>query len=205
MRTATIVGVVSAGALAGLVLVHDPALAHGKHAKAGAAMNAKTFVDHAAQGGLAEVELGKLATEKASNGDVKQFGQRMVDDHSKAGDELSGLASSKGIPAPTSVTSPKERATIDRLSKLSGPAFDRAYMQAMVADHDHDVSEFKRYAEHGDDAELKAWAQKTLPTLEEHQRMAKSTAANVGAGKAHSSRHHASANRHASAETNTER
>jgi len=189
MRTAALVGVMSAGALAGLVLAHDPALAHQKHARASAKVSAKTFVDHAAEGGLAEVELGKLAADQATNADVKQFAHKMVDDHSKAGDELSGLASSKGIPAPTTVTSPKGRATIDRLSKLSGPAFDRAYMQAMVADHDHDVNEFKSYVAHGDDAELKAWAEKTLPTLEEHQRLAKQTAANVGAVKNRPNRH----------------
>jgi len=98
MRTAVLVGVVA------LVLAHDPALAHQKHARASAPMNAKTFVDHAAEGGLAEVGLGKLAADKAARADVKQFGQRMVDDHSKAGDELSGLASSKGIPAPSTGT-----------------------------------------------------------------------------------------------------
>jgi putative membrane protein len=188
MRRSRIVTILSAGALASVMVLAGPAQARPKHG-GGAAPNAKTFVDEAAQGGLAEVELGKLAADRAASPDVKQFGQRMVDDHSKANDELARLASSKGITAPTSVTNPKDQAMIDRLEKLSGSAFDRAYMQAMVSDHDHDVGAFKHYAEHGDDGDLKAWAQKTLPTLEEHDRMAKTTAASVGATQVRHSRH----------------
>ena len=71
---------------------------------------------------------------------------------------------------------------MDRLGKLSGPEFDRAYMQAMVTDHNHDVSAFQKYSRSGSDPEVKAWAAKTLPTLEEHQQMAKQAAAKVGAG-----------------------
>jgi putative membrane protein len=152
---------------------------HGKHAKQGGATSTQEFVKHAAQGGMAEVELGRIAADKASDPDVKQFGQRMVDDHSKANDELKNLASSKGIQLPAK-TDPKHQALIDRLNKLSGQEFDRAFMQAMTTDHNHDVAEFQRYARSGSDPEVKAWAEKTLPTLQDHQQLAKQTASKVG-------------------------
>jgi putative membrane protein len=138
----------------------------------------KAFVMEAARGGLAEVELGRLAADKAGNADVKQFGQRMVDDHSKANDELKGLASQKNITLPTE-TDAKHKATQARLSKLSGDAFDKAYMADMVADHNKDVAAFTRASKTSKDADLKAWAGKTLPTLQEHQKMAKDVAAKV--------------------------
>ena len=128
------------------------------------------FVTEAATGGMAEVELGKLATEKASNADVKKFGQRMVDDHGKANDELKSLAQSKQITLPAAVDA-KHKATVDRLSKLSGAAFDRAYVQEMLKDHQKDVAAFRTESKSGKDPEVKAWAGKTLPTLEEHLKM----------------------------------
>lgn len=138
----------------------------------------QAFVMKAAHGGMAEVKLGELATQKASNADVKAFGQRMVDDHSKANDELKQLASRKGITLPTDIDA-SHQAKYDRLSKLSGAEFDRAYMKDMVADHKEDVSEFRRESEHGSDPDVKAWAGKTLPTLEQHLQMAESTNAKV--------------------------
>jgi len=137
-----------------------------------------TFATKAAQGGLAEVQLGNLAKDKASSADVKSFGERMVTDHSKANDELKQIASKKGITLPTTMDS-KSQATYDRLSKLSGADFDRAYMKDMVADHRTDVSEFKRESERGADADFKQFAAKTLPTLEEHQKMAVDTEAKL--------------------------
>jgi putative membrane protein len=133
------------------------------------------FVTKAAKGGLAEVELGKLASEKASSDAVKQFGQRMVDDHGKANNELKTLAQSKSVTIPTDLDA-KDKALRDRLMKLSGRAFDRAYMQAMVSDHVKDVNEFRTESKTGKDPEVKAWAAKTLPTLEEHLKMARSAA-----------------------------
>jgi putative membrane protein len=134
------------------------------------------FVMKAAQGGLAEVKLGQLATQKASSQDVKSFGQQMVDDHSKANDELKQLASAKGVTIPADLD-PKHQATHDRLSKLSGAEFDRAYMQQMVNDHRETVNDFRRESKSGSDSDVKAWAAKTLPTLEHHLQMAESTAA----------------------------
>jgi putative membrane protein len=129
------------------------------------------FVTEAAQGGLAEVELGKLAADKATNADIKKFAQRMVDDHGKANDELKTLAQNKNITLPSTIDA-KHKATIDRLSKLSGEQFDRAYAQDMLKDHQKDVAAFRMESKSGKDADVKSWAAKTLPTLEEHLKMA---------------------------------
>jgi putative membrane protein len=137
-----------------------------------------TFLTKAAVGGMAEVKLGQLATEKASNADVKAFGQQMVDDHGKANNELKDLASKKGATLPSEIDA-KHQATYDRLSKLSGAEFDRAYMAEMVSDHHEDVNEFRRESKSGPDSDVKAWAAKTLPTLEHHLQMAESTNAKV--------------------------
>ncbi len=141
------------------------------------------FVMEAARGGMAEVELGKLATQKAQNADVKAFGQMMVDDHSKANDELKSLASGKGITVPSDLDA-KDKATVSRLEKLSGEQFDRAYMQAMTKDHKKDLAEFKKESTSGKDQQIKDWAGKTVPTLEKHLQHAEQTASAVGAGKA---------------------
>lgn len=139
----------------------------------------EAFVAKAAQGGMAEVELGKLASEKASADAVKQFGQRMVTDHGKANDELKTLAANKKMTLPTDIGA-ENKALRDRLTKLSGAAFDQAYMKAMVADHVKDVNEFRTESKSGKDADVKAWAGKTLPTLEEHLKMARDTNGAVG-------------------------
>jgi putative membrane protein len=139
----------------------------------------ETFVTKAAQGGMAEVELGKMAAEKASADAVKQFGQRMVTDHGKANDELKTLAQNKKITLPTDIGA-EHKALRDRLMKLSGTAFDQAYMKAMVADHVKDVNEFRMESKSGKEPDIKAWAGKTLPTLEEHLKMARDTNGTVG-------------------------
>ena len=139
----------------------------------------KTFVKKAAEGGLAEVELGKLAAEKGASPEVKQFGQKMVDDHGKANEQLKSLAQSKQIALPTELSS-KDKALHDRLAKLSGPAFDRAYMHAMVTDHTKDVSEFRTASKSAVDPDVKSWASSTLPTLETHLKMAQDANRAVG-------------------------
>lgn len=107
-----------------------------------------TFATKAAQGGMAEMQLGQLATQNASNADVKTFGQHMVDDHTKANDQLKQIAAQKGMTLPTSMDG-KDQATYDRLSKMHGAEFDRAYMNDMVKDHQTDIAEFNREANHG--------------------------------------------------------
>jgi putative membrane protein len=133
----------------------------------------RKFIMEAAMGGMAEVELGRLASERGSSETVKQFGQRMVDDHSRANGELTQLASSKGITLPTALDA-KHQAAMAKMAALSGAAFDRAYSKDMVKDHNKDVALFQREASQGADADLKAFAQKTLPTLQEHLQMARS-------------------------------
>jgi len=133
----------------------------------------QAFLTEAATGGMAEVELGTLAAGKASNARVKEFGQRMVTDHGKANEELKALAARKNITLPQSLDA-KHKAEHDRLAAMSGAAFDRAYVTAMVNDHQKDVAEFKKQAASNADPDVKAWAAKTLPTLQEHLQMIES-------------------------------
>ena len=132
----------------------------------------RAFMRKAAEGGQAEVELGRLATEKASSPEVKEFGQRMVDDHSKANDRLKQIASEKGVKLPEKLTT-KDEATKRRLEKLSGESFDRAYIRDMVADHSQDAAEFRSEASKAKDPDLKSFASETLNTIEEHLKEAK--------------------------------
>lgn len=127
----------------------------------------KRFVKAAAQGGMAEVELGRLAVEKAASDDVKKFGQRMIDDHSRANDQLKQVAAQQGITLPTTLDA-KDEATKERLSKLSGDQFDKAYMRDMVRDHKKDIADFKSESSTGRDSVVKNFASDTLPTLESH-------------------------------------
>jgi len=133
----------------------------------------------AAQGGMAEVNGGNMATSKATNADVKTFGQRMVTDHSKANDELKQLAATKGVALPSDV-SDEQKKMADHLNSMSGKAFDKAYMDDMVKDHLKDVGEFEKMSKSAKDPDLKAWVTKTLPTLQDHLKMAKDTQKKVG-------------------------
>ena len=130
------------------------------------------FVKDAAVGGMTEVELGKLAQQKASSDGVKQFGQKMIDDHTKAGEELKQVAAKQKINVPESIDS-KHQARIDKLSKLSGADFDKAYIKDQLKDHQEDVRAFERESQNGSDPEVKGFAAKTLPTLQEHLSMVK--------------------------------
>lgn len=131
------------------------------------------FLMDAAMGGMEEVELGRLATQQGASEAVKQFGQRMVDDHSKANQELMSIAQSKGITLPTEMDE-KHKKDVTKLSSLTGADFDREYGKMMLSDHRKDVSEFEKQSTRGTDADLKAFASKTLPTLKEHLQMAES-------------------------------
>jgi putative membrane protein len=130
-------------------------------------------------GGMAEVEHGRLAQQNAASNDVKQFGQRMVNDHGKAGDELKNLATRKQITLPTALDE-KHRAKQNELAALKGSAFDRAYMAHMVMAHEETVATFQKEIKDGRDADVKAWAQKTLPTVEEHLKLARQLNAKTG-------------------------
>jgi putative membrane protein len=151
--------------------------------KGGLAAGERKFVMDAARGNMAEVELGKLASEKASNDAVKQFGKRVADDHGKAQSELQDLAQKKGITLPTDLAA-KDKKLRDRLAKLSGAEFDRTFVNEMVKDHRKDVGDFKREAGRAKDADIKAWADKTLPTLEDHLKQVQALQAQVKGGAA---------------------
>ena len=129
------------------------------------------FVSEAARGGMHEVRLGELAKQKGVSQAVRDFGQRMVTDHSKAGDELKQIATTKGAVLPTEL-SHKENSEIEKFEKLSGKDFDKEYAEHMVKDHRADAKEFREAANNATDPELKAFAQKTLNIIEEHLRMA---------------------------------
>ena len=131
------------------------------------------FLQDAAAGGMMEVELGHLAMERAASADVKAFGQRMIMDHGRANQQLTQIATSKGMTLATKLP-PDLQQQRDRLARLSGVEFDRVYMQHMVEDHKKDVSEFEKQAEKGTDPSLRTFAQQTLPTLREHLTLAES-------------------------------
>jgi putative membrane protein len=128
------------------------------------------FVKEAAVGGMEEVSLGQLAAQKATDPDVKNFGQKMVDDHSKANDQLKQVASQKGITVPSALPASKQK-EVDHLSKLSGAAFDKKYVSMMVQDHKKDVAEFKKESTKAKDSDVKSFASATLPTLQDHLKM----------------------------------
>lgn len=140
----------------------------------------RTFMDKAAQADLAEVQLGQLAQQKAASQAVKDFGAKMVHDHSQNSSQLMMLASSQGVTLPTTMNA-KDQALYNRLSGLSGAAFDRAYMQAMLKDHRMDISEFTH--ESGQvthDPQLKSYVSMTLPVLHEHLQLAQQVESQIG-------------------------
>lgn len=129
------------------------------------------FMLKAAQGGIAEVELGRLASTKAQSADVKKFAQTMVQDHTNANTELKSIATKKNMMPPTD-TDAEHKTVMTRLQNLSGAEFDRAYMDAMVADHEKTIALFEAGSEIGTDADIKTFAAKTLPKLRTHLEMA---------------------------------
>jgi putative membrane protein len=132
------------------------------------------FAVEAASGGMFEVEAGKLAQQKASSSAVKDFANKMVEDHGKANEELKALAAKKNITLPTAMSEEHQK-KIDKLSGLSGTEFDEEYMSIMDAAHAKDVKLFEEMAnENNADPEIKAFASKTLPVLHMHAEMADS-------------------------------
>jgi putative membrane protein len=175
-------------------------------------LDAQTFVHKAAMGGMAEVKLGKLGMERASNPDVKRFAQMMVNDHSQANAKLIQLATSKNIPIDQDATAgrtgagagrtgagrtgdtgrgdaahdmkldAKHQEKIDELSKLQGADFDKKFMECMLKDHKEAVSMFEKASRSLTDTDLKNFASQTLPKLRDHLQMAQNIASKVGAG-----------------------
>jgi putative membrane protein len=149
--------------------------------KSDAANADATFMRTAAMSSMAEVVHGKQAQANGSQDEVKKFAQRMIEDHTKANDELKALASKKNTTLPAELDQ-KHQAMQQKLEKMKGADFDRAYMQHMVQAHKEAVTLFQNEAKNGKDADARAWAEKTLPTLQEHLKMATEINAKVSKG-----------------------
>jgi putative membrane protein len=141
----------------------------------------REFVEKAAAGGMAEVHLGQMAQQNASSPQVKQFGARMVSDHGKANDELKQIAGAKGMQLPGTLDN-KHMQDMQKLQSMKGADFDREYMKHMIADHKKDIAEFQKQAKSGKDADLKDFAARKLPTLQEHLKLAQGVNESLGAG-----------------------
>jgi putative membrane protein len=143
----------------------------GASAASGVSRHDRGFLQDAASDGLAEVLLGQLAQQRAASPEVRQFGERMVADHTKANDALKALAQARGLQLPDRPTAAQQRMH-DGMAKLQGDVFDRLYMAHMAGDHRKAVSLFQKQAKSGDDAGLKSFAEQTLPTLQDHLKTA---------------------------------
>lgn len=130
----------------------------------------REFMMKAAEGGMKEVEMGRMGEQQAKNADVKSFGKRMVTDHSKANNELMALAQKKGV---------KLGNKAPKMSKMGGANFDKEYMDDMVKDHEKDLSEFQREASGGSDPDVRAFAAKTSKVIQKHLELAKNTDAKL--------------------------
>ena len=164
----------------------------------------RDFVMDAAMGGMLEVELGRVAAQRGTNEAVKQFGQRMVDDHGQANQELMSLASSKGLTLPTALDE-KQQQQVTKLSAMSGAEFDRAYAKLMLKDHEKDVKEFERQSTKGGDPDLRAFATKTLPTLQQHLELARTLPGNESGGGSNSNNSGGSRNSNRNSNGNSNR
>ena len=141
----------------------------------------KSFLQDAAEGGNAEVEGSKVALAQSGSADVKAFAQQMVDDHGKAGTELKGLADQKGVKV-SDTPSTVKKAEIKVLSERKGSSFDQHYADGIgVKAHQDTVKLFQKEVDKGTDPDVKAWAQKTLPTLQHHLEMAQQLKAKTDA------------------------
>ncbi len=138
------------------------------------------FLRTVARADLAEVELGRLAEQKATNPEVKQFAQRMIHDHTQNRDQLKQVAAEQHVTLPDTI-SPKDKATKDSLEKLSGAEFDKAYMSDMLKDHRTDVAEVEHASKTAHNPAVKTFAEQTLPVLESHLKEAEKVAPQAGA------------------------
>lgn len=157
-----------------------PGLASAKDAQVGVAD--QVFAMMAAEGGMTEVQIGKLATERSGSPEVKQLAQRLVQDHTKANQELMSIAQKKDISVPKDLDDTHEDA-VKLFSRLEGAQFDREFLNYQVMHHEKDTAGFSVQAKHGEDPELTAFAAKQLPILQEHLQQVRALAAKYAAGK----------------------
>jgi putative membrane protein len=139
----------------------------------------REFANMAAQANQGEIEMGTLAQQKASNDAVKQFAKTIVDDHNNAGQQLKSWASQSNFTLSTGLT-PEDSSTKSSLSSLSGSQFDQKYIQSQLQDHKKAIDLFEKEASAGQDPQLKEFAQKTLPVLQDHMRIAEDLAGKLG-------------------------
>ncbi|PJJ66635.1 DUF4142 domain-containing protein [Chryseobacterium geocarposphaerae] len=132
----------------------------------------RKFAENASRGGMMEVMMGKLAATNAGNAAVKALGEMMVNDHTKANEELKKWASGVGYTLPTDLDDKKQK-KYDELKTKKGMEFDKMYTDLMVDDHEEDIKDFKKQASDGSESALKSFASNTLPTLEHHLMEAK--------------------------------
>jgi putative membrane protein len=137
----------------------------------------KTFIKKAAEGDITQIDLGRLAERKAASPAVKDFGKRMVTDHSKVNQSLEAVAAKEKVKLPDKLNR-ESVAVRDRLEKESGKTFDRDYMKVMVSDHEHDVAAFEE-AKNSTNPNVKEFATSTLPTLQDHLKEAKKVEASL--------------------------
>ena len=138
-------------------------------------------MQEAIRGNLAEVDMGKLAKERAQSKDVRDYGQMLIDDHSKANEKAKGVAQKLGVTAPTE-PSAKQKQTHDAMAKLSGAQFDSMFMSHMVQDHQEDVGKYTAQAQSGDSSKVTDYAKDTLPTLRTHLSKAQSIESKLSGG-----------------------
>lgn len=139
-------------------------------------------IQELAEANMAEVEAGKLAQQKAKSDEVKKFAQHMVDDHGKMLDEVKKLAESKGVKLPAGPNA-THKAAMKKLEAAAGDQFDKIYMQLMVKDHQETVNKVQTIARAAKDTDVKAAAEKALPNIKEHLKMAQQAASNSSTGK----------------------
>ncbi len=139
----------------------------------------QSFAQNLAQANIAEIELGKLAQQKGSLTGVKDLGARLVNDHTQMNNQLKEWASTNHVTLPTHISAAQADQK-RKLEGLSGEAFDRAYLDYMLSDHAHDVKQVQQMAENAQDPQVKQLAEKCLPKLEDHLRIAENVAGQAG-------------------------
>lgn len=132
----------------------------------------KAFMFDASRGNIAEITLGKLAAERSTNASVRNFGEHMIKDHTNIENDLQKLADGKNLSLPDTPDS-KQIATVTRLQRLNGTAFDRAYKNEMVMDHEKDLAAYRKESRQADEADVRAYAARTAPIIEHHLNMAR--------------------------------
>jgi len=187
IKTQCLIGAVAIGVSFGSTVIRaddkDPNQSTGqKETETQVGSSDQQFIQEASKGGMKEVELGKLAVRKAQGSDVKQLGQKIVDDHTKANKELKQICQKKGLSEEKSDA--KSDPAVQHLETLSGAEFDRAFVQHMLEDHQKDIPKFEEQSTSAQDQEIKQFAEKTMPALREHLRMAQSLASKYGISEA---------------------